>query len=73
MVQPDRPRDNIIRRMRFAGWIIKTTAHARNVYYNNHCFSAARMVTGTRLNITFIGTTLSWLTFTHVLEQTGED
>ena len=33
MVQPDRPRHNITRRMRFAGWLIMITAHARNIQY----------------------------------------
>ena len=32
MVQPDRQHDNIIRRMRFACWIIKTTnSHSEHV------------------------------------------
>jgi hypothetical protein len=47
MVQPEKPQMTIWRK-RFACWVTKV-AHSQNMYY---CFSAARIVTRTRLNIT---------------------
>jgi hypothetical protein len=44
--------DKIIRRMRFACWMTKTTDTFRNC--NSYCFSTAIMVTLTRPKITFI-------------------
>jgi hypothetical protein len=46
--------DNIIRCMRFTCWMTKATNTLR--ICNTYCFSTARMVTGTRLNITFTRT-----------------
>ena len=53
MIQPDRPDDNIIRRMRFACW----TTKAKDTHWKYKIFyyiSTTTMVTRTCLNITFI-------------------
>jgi hypothetical protein len=47
--------DNIIGRMRFACWITKAT-DTHSEYGNTSCFSTAKMVTRTHLNIMFIRT-----------------
>ena len=47
--------DDIIRRMCFACWITKAT-NTDSEYVTPFCFSMAKMVTRTRLNITFIRT-----------------
>jgi hypothetical protein len=48
MVEPDRPDNNIIRRMRFTCCITKATDTLR--ICNTYCFSTATMVTRTRLD-----------------------
>jgi hypothetical protein len=47
--------DNIMRRMRFACWIIKA-ANTHSGISNTYCFSTAKMVSRTRLSVTFIRT-----------------
>jgi hypothetical protein len=50
--------DNIIQRMSFACWITKAThtlIHSLRIC-NTYCFSVAKTVSGTRLNVTFIRT-----------------
>jgi hypothetical protein len=48
--------ENIIRRMRFACWIMKVKHTHTHRIRNNYCFSKATMVTWTRLKVTFIRT-----------------
>jgi len=47
--------DNIIRRMRFACWLTQARIHTHThtlVIFNIYCFSTARMITRTLLNVT---------------------
>ena len=46
--------DNMLRRMRFACWITRATVKLR--VCSTYCFSTAKMVKRTRLNVTFIHT-----------------
>jgi hypothetical protein len=52
--------DNIIRRMRFACWITKAIGIILRIC-NAYCFSTAKMVTRTRLNVTLYAYCLSCL------------
>jgi hypothetical protein len=49
IVEPERPDDNIIRRMRCAYWITKAT-HTQRIR-NTSCFSAATLFMQTRLSV----------------------
>jgi hypothetical protein len=60
LVQPERPDDNTIRRMRFACWTTKAKdTHWEYIIF--YCISTATMATRTCLNVTFINTLLVFL------------
>ena len=58
-VQPDRPYDNIIRRMRFDRWITEATHTFR--ICNTSCFSTATTVSQTHLIVTLHVYCLDWV------------
>ena len=60
--------DDIIRRMRFACWIAKA-ADTCLEYVKLNCVSMARMVSRTRLSITFIRTLSVMLIIVYVLKK----
>jgi hypothetical protein len=70
LVQPDRPGDNIVRRMRFACWLTKAKAtHWQYVIF--YCISTTTKVTRTCLSVTFISTLLVLLVISRAQIKPG--
>jgi hypothetical protein len=59
MVEPDRPDDNIIRRMRIACWITNATNALR--IFNTYYFSMEKIVKRKRISVTLFVHRLSYL------------
>jgi hypothetical protein len=62
MVRAEATDNNIVRRMRFACWISKTTNAL--IIFNTYCFSNATMISQTRLNVTLY---VHCLCFSHMI------